>query len=348
MPRAGRRRGLASLLAVAVLAATSLAATTLAAMTLAAMTLAAAARPAVAHELWFGVVSNLPTPRGFETDPDFPDLFTKPELWRQALSRVKVMKFTRRWVMTAPENEVRRTFAFLRAHDIGVAAVFGMVEAKGCGERIEGMVHGPGRNIGPAKRFRELGADVRYIVADEPLTFGHYHSKGDACRYSIEQTAASYADNIRQVKSVFPRAVVVDTEATNALNSAADLGHWFDLLKQQLGADAPAYLHLDVQWERDSWQSKAGWIVSTARQHGLGYGIIYHGTAQDRTDQAWIGAVKQHIVDWERAVPDRADQVTIQSWNPNPTHVLPETDPTSLTSLVDWYCEHTTANPGCR
>lgn len=109
-----------------------------------------------------------------------------------------------------------------------------------------------------ARLFQRLGADVRYIVADEPLAFGHYFDKRDACEYSIERTAQSYAENLRQAKSVFPNAEVVDAEATTALNSPQELGEWLDLLRQRLGPSAPSVLNLDIQWDRDPWLSKVG------------------------------------------------------------------------------------------
>jgi hypothetical protein len=31
------------------------------------------------------------------------------------------------------------------------------------------------------------------------------------------------------------------------------------------------------------------------------------------------------------------DQVSIKSWLPHPSHVLPETSPTAHTYLIDWY-----------
>lgn len=298
--------------------------------------------------IWFGAVSNLQAPRGFSTDPDYPQLFTNPDAWGGALSHIKVFKVVHHYIERAPEADVRRMFTFLRAHNIAVAAVFGMVTAEGCGRRVEGMAHGPRAVERQAERFRDLGADVRYIVADEPLTFGHYFSKGDACRFSIEQVAQSYAENIRLAKSVFPNAVVVDTEATTELNSPDELSQWFDLLRQQLGPAAPTRLHLDIQWDRDDWSEKVGWIINTAQAHGLSYGIIYHGTARDRSDGAWMGAVKSHIVDFERSVRQRPADVVLQSWNEFPSHVLPESDPTALTSLVDWYCTHSSVAPGCR
>jgi hypothetical protein len=32
------------------------------------------------------------------------------------------------------------------------------------------------------------------------------------------------------------------------------------------------------------------------------------------------------------------DQVVFQPWVLRPTHSLPEDDPSTLTSLIDWYC----------
>ena len=61
-----------------------------------------------------------------------------------------------------------------------------------------------------------------------------------------------------------------------------------------------------------------------------------------------MAAVKASIVAWEQTVSERPMQVVIQSWTQFPSHVLPEDDPTASTSLVNWFCEHSTVVKDCK
>ncbi len=184
---------------------------------------------------------------------------------------------------------------------------------------------------------------MTYILADEPLTFGHYFAKGAedrvGCRYSIERTAASFAENVREIESVFPNASVVDTEALDRLQSTSDLESWIHFLKADLGAGAPTLMQLDVQWNRP-WQQNANAVVSTLAAAGWGYGIIYDGAPKQTSDDAWVQSAKQNIVAWESTVTTGPANIMIQSWEPHPSRLLPETDPTTLPSLVDYYCRN--------
>jgi hypothetical protein len=50
-----------------------------------------------------------------------------------------------------------------------------------------------------------------------------------------------------------------------------------------------------------------------------------------------VQAAREHVLLMEGKNKLRPDHVIFQSWTPNPTHAMPETDPNALTSLVDFY-----------
>jgi hypothetical protein len=95
---------------------------------------------------------------------------------------------------------------------------------------------------------------------------------------------------------------------------------------------------VDADWTVPNWQAAVAAIRPVAAQHGIPFGMVYNGFLTNETDSAWMTAAENHFVDYEvRGGNAAPDQVNFQSWNPHPTHVLPETDPTAFTYLIDRY-----------
>jgi hypothetical protein len=55
------------------------------------------------------------------------------------------------------------------------------------------------------------------------------------------------------------------------------------------------------------------------------------------TDEDWIATTQQRVREYASAIKIAPDQVIFTSWNPRPTHDLPETTPNTLAYLVNWY-----------
>lgn len=307
---------------------------------LAGLAIVPAAAPARAQDVFFGPIPDVLTPNGFTTDADFPQLFTLPSQWPGGLARTSAFLYRTHYVQTTPDATLQAQFAFLASQHIAVAVVMGVVEASGCGAGIEGMVYGPNVNPGVAARLRALGADVQYLIADEPLTFGHYSMLPGACQYSIPLLTSQFAREVAGVRASFPEIRVIDNEAATRLQIFADVGQWVDGLRAALGPAVRLAMGLDVQWQVP-WTTWAQQIVPLLEQHDIRYGLLIHGTGQDQTDAAWLAAAESYAQAWEALVPARPRFVSIQSWNINPTHALPETDPTSFTSLILTYCAGT-------
>jgi len=289
--------------------------------------------------IWFHPVTDQVTPAGFLVDQDFMQLFTPNAPWQNALSRIHVFEIVRRYIMTQPDSNLQKIFTFLHDRHIELAIDCGMVPANGCGDGIEGMVNQPNANLAMATRLKKLGADVKYIVMDEPLTFGHYSNKPNACHYPIPELAVAVVGEIRKVRSVFRDAIVIEDEAHSGIGSPDELGQWLDALKAQLGDGAPQAIRFDVQWEspRKPWRQYTPPLVATVLRHGYRYGIIFDGTPQDSTDEAWIHTAQENIRNWEKTIRWRPDHVMIQSWHRHPQQLLPETSPTTLPYLINWY-----------
>ena len=191
---------------------------------------------------------------------------------------------------------------------------------------------------------------TQYIVMDEPLTFGQYFRGRNACGYSINELAAGVAAEINKIRTVFPNVPVIDIEAHSGIGTPAELGQWLDALKSQLGDGAPISVRFDVQWASHdkAWQEVAPALVATVLQHGYHYGIIFDSTPQDQTNQDWIRTAEGNIRSWESKVKARPDHVVIASWHRHPDTLLPETNPGTLTYLVNWYCDNAAIAKDCK
>ncbi len=66
-------------------------------------------------------------------------------------------------------------------------------------------------------------------------------------------------------------------------------------------------------------------------------GVIYDGSPEDKTDRAWVADAIAHYEAYDETAGSPPEQIVFQSWNANPTRVLPETSPGTLTYLVASY-----------
>jgi hypothetical protein len=301
-------------------------------------------------ELWFGAVADEPTAAGWSVDPDYPQLFEPDSSWQRARSRLFAFEMVRHYVtvVATPEDKLRTMYAFLNEHHIALAVATGVVPSQnGCG--VEGTARGA-ENVQMAKRLKKLGADLKYIVLDEPYTFGHAFQGRNGCRYDTDALAHGVAGEIQKIRDFYPDAQIVDVEATEGIDSPAEFGRWLDALKREMGDGAPKVVRFDVQWAstKKPWRQTAPALVATVRQHGLDYGLVVDGTPLDQTDEAWIKTAEANLKAWEQTVQAPPEQVVIQSWHRHPTMLLPETSPATLPYLVDWYCDNAAMAHGCK
>jgi hypothetical protein len=70
--------------------------------------------------------------------------------------------------------------------------------------------------------------------------------------------------------------------------------------------------------------------------HRVRAGIFLDGTGPGKSDADWIAASKSNIQSVE-AEKLPLDLVIIANWTIHPSRNLPESDPETLTSLLNWY-----------
>jgi hypothetical protein len=224
---------------------------------LAILCLAFAAGPAAAQQVWFAPPDNMD--RGARTfNHDFPELFDPNPAWDP---RIDVFKISPKMGSTiGPAEQLTRINTFVKERHIALAVSIGAMQVDNanpvpgeCGYGVEGMVR-PGRNVIQFKRLKQLGIEIRYVVMDEPLTYGHYYDKKNACRFSIDEVAPRVAAAIAEIRQSYPDVRVVDEEAPQSMTTAqwsADFPKWLEAYRRATGQPLDAVVY-DLDW-RPSW-----------------------------------------------------------------------------------------------
>jgi hypothetical protein len=206
---------------------------------------------------------------------------------------------------------------------------------------------GAGRTL--AERLKSLGADPQFFGMDEPLYFGHVFESQNGkigCHSSIADIARDVANKVRQIRTVFPGVPFGEAEPLTFRPGDAwfkndvwlsDLSQWFDAYQAAVG-DRLAFFRLDLWWGMP-WQTHMPALTALLARKGIPLQVIYNGDGQDNTDAVWIAHAVAHFKEFESGSWPKPAAAAIQYWSPNPTHVLPESNPLTGTGLINRYVQ---------
>ena len=272
---------------------------------------------------------------------DYLGLFAPGAEWTTASSRIQIFKmYTQMLSSSFPgslsDATLQQIFAYLNSHHIALAVEFPpLTPTAACGIGVEGFA---GEVALPmSTRIRQLGGNLQYVAFDEPFYHGGVLYPGpNACDWTPQQIAANALLSVAQIRTVFPNVIVGDIEPVpggpNWLSQyTAGIDAW------RAAAGAPfAFFHFDVNWGV-SWKPSVESLRQALQQRGIPFGMIYNGWTADLSDAQWMNDAEAHYVEWEAQGGAVPSHVIFQSWYPYPHHVLPESDPTALTYLIDSY-----------
>jgi hypothetical protein len=279
--------------------------------------------------------TNLSPPIG---SSDYFSLFTASAPWTQAAAHVTVFKIYSPTLDSFPDYSdaaFQNLFADLKRRHIALAMEWGALTSSTCGNGVEGFV---GLGLQFAQRIQRLGGTLEYVAFDEPFDNGSLYTGPNACRWSALQVAQNAAQNLAEIRSVFPDVVVGDIEVVPNIESINDwltrYQQWLDAWQATTGKPF-AFFHFDVNWPT-GWKPSAAALTRALQLRQIPVGHIYN-TIGAHSDASWIAGAESHMDDFETHERLLPDQANFQSWDPYPTHVLPETDPTAFTYLIDRY-----------
>jgi uncharacterized protein (TIGR03437 family) len=186
-------------------------------------------------------------------------------------------------------------------------------------------------------RIQQLGGNLQYVAFDEPFYHGGILYPGpNACDWTPPQIAANALQSVTQIRTVFPNLIVGDIEPVPGgpdwlSQYTAGIDAW------RAAAGTPfAFFHFDVNWGV-SWKPGVESMLQALQQRGIPFGVIYNGWTTDLSDAQWMNDAENHYAEWEAQGGTIPSHVIFQSWYPYPDHVLPESDPTAFTYLIDSY-----------
>ncbi len=200
-----------------------------------------------------------------------------------------------------------------------------------CSENIEGFA-GPGEVHVMVDRIARAGGRVTYVVLEHG--FDALAALSAECSMSLAEGAADMAVYLDTVRRVFPEAEFSITETGNL--DTEILGAYFNAFREATG-EYPAHLMLDVPYGEPHWPLAARAIEDHARSLGIGFAIFYLGEEEDTNDQEWMDNLRDHIVEYEVVYGGRPDRPLFTSWHDHPKNLLPGTESSAFTHILNWY-----------
>lgn len=286
---------------------------------------------------------------------DFMDMFTPNAPWRAAASHVQVFELYPGFVQRASDDQVAAAISDLNRRGIAIGLEVGVINVPGnpapvCGGmgRVEGYgTVNEARLI--SEKIKRAGGQLRYIAMDEPFYFGHYYTfnprllnGGHGCHSPVSDVAALVAPVVNTYLSEFPNVNIGDIEPTGYIernpNWQNELNDWVHDYRAAIGRPL-SFMQLDISWNSiQDGQAFYAYTQELVRRGLVGrIGVIYNGMAADASDEAWVRDARNHILAIEKDHGLHPDDVIFQSWNSNPTHAMPDSGASSLTSLVTFY-----------
>ena len=266
---------------------------------------------------------------------DFMDMFDEHAPWQGAASQVKVFMVDPDFIIYGDEAMLSRMIADLKRRNIGLAVEMGMLYGDlKCG-KMEGYLH-PTAPWTLVTRLKKLGGELRYVVIDEPLFFGHREQPG-GCMFPISEVARQVAKHVAEMRRIFPNLQVGDSEPIGQLHPddwVQEIMQWIEAYHAATG-EPLAFIHLDLAWQTALWPDHLKTLAAFTRKNGIKLGIIYNGTGKNGVD--WTQSAEQRFMDIESRMKIVPDMAVIQTWEPQPDRMMPDNQPGTLTNLVVRY-----------
>jgi hypothetical protein len=289
---------------------------------------------------WFTVKPSL---------PDFMTLFSASTPSPLSSGKIQVLKMYGGLTWSLTDANYSQILSFLQQHYISLALEVSMVDVlPGCTstEGYGGFSSDPANSsvqnaIKLAQRIKSLGGNLAYIAMDEPLYYAHYYAEnkqGAQCAYSIPDLANAVTTTFQAFQSVYPNVKLGDIEpfpATARITSdwLSDYQVWVQSI-YQASLQPLAFVHDDANFTSSLWYMSKS-LRAFLSSNNIPYGLIWHGGGNSDTQWAQVTEARMQLYG-DIGLP-APDQNIFQSWDPYPSYALPQTSPTTMTYLVNYF-----------
>jgi len=322
------------------------------AATLAALVGVFAGAPASARarDVWFGTIAQ----KFGGADYDYLRMFRPDAPWAKSAGKLQVFQMTNALILHESDDTLKMIFADLKRRHMALGVEMGLLaglDASGkyiCGRAVEGYA-APDTAKVVAARIKKDGGELDYIAMDEPLWYGHHVHGPNACLSSPEDLARQIAARVKVVRQIFPNVKIGDVEPLG-LPGAPDWTRqilaWTKVYRQIAG-EPFSFVRADLVWN-GSWRRNLLALKGGLRREGVEYSLIYNGNGDEGRGQNYPVLIEQNDQVWTETAIRRfraieadpqvaPDQAVIETWDPWPTHMLPEDRPGTLTNVLLQY-----------
>lgn len=267
------------------------------------------------------------------TGPEFYDLFEPNAPWQDASESVHVLHFFGEWVAwRSSDAELASVVTDLNRRAIAIAYEGGpLTPIEGCSENIEGFA-----GVDEAKvivnRVATAGGRITYMDLEHP--FDAVAELPAGCELTLVDAARDMKTYIETVRAVFPD-IEFGLIETGKLDPST-IASYLDAYMEAIG-EYPTHLMLDVGYDEPGWPISALEIERLVHERGIDFAIFYLGFEHDQSDREWLDHVKRRVVEYEVLYGGQPDRPIFESWHPYPQRLLPDTDPSSFTEVLNWY-----------
>ena len=290
-------------------------------------------------------------PPSYNRGSDLRELFEHPDEWKTTRSLINEILYPDQCFKPFTDEELKRWLGMMQQWNIRLGLDVGAIKEWGQTSEISLSV---GRKYWD--RIQGLGGHIHAMHMDEPLvcTRSYIHKSDD---YAVDETAKFVAG----IRKDYPDVLVGDVEAYPSV-SLKDHIWWIATLQKRLaemGVRGLDFYELDVNWMNFQIQHQGTWqevkqLQNYCRTRQLPFSLIFWpgsygwfksiNLADDST--CYVSVMNQG---YEYSAFDAAsasqfpalaplkggpDEYVIQSWEPCPSHSVPETGDFTFTRLV--------------
>jgi hypothetical protein len=252
------------------------------------------------------------------------DLFVDDAPWPIAANNVQVFKLDESFADALELNQLKKICDNLDKRHISLCIEAGGLTATAKTGQPDGF-HAAGSHLRVAKKIQSAGGLVRFLTFNQPYRAGCLSGP----HYNMNQVAGELATYINEYRTVFPGALFGEIEPINGAKA------WLDTFRRVSGIDM-SYLRADVDYRDPSWAAKARDLEDYCRKRSISFGIIYTGD-EGKSDAQWLQTVRDRMAAYEIGKYGHPDDAIIESKQVCPRNLLPETDDTKFTQLINYY-----------
>ena len=275
---------------------------------------------------------------------DYRDLGSHSAAWSDVLRRLSVFQFSEKYAVHGDAEELGALIALLAKNQIEIAVQgIPLIATRACGLGVESFGT-KDETLIAVRRLQSLGANVKYIVFDEPLYYGHFFGGGRTtvgCRLPVRTVVDQVVERERMLRQAAPGVRIGDVEPFGLKDVAtkewvAAYQEWLGDYRDHAGHNWD-FVQADIVWARANWREQFLPALKSIESAGLDWGAMYTADARATTNAAWAAQISAAYRAFESDLGIHPPQAVIASWTDYPRAILPETQPASLTGAALGY-----------